>query len=98
MKVSEVLWKAANEELWDGEDRGWEDNPYDLEYSCYAIKAVAYGVNTPVMDFIVELGVNSDSVRVFNEFEEGEARQGARYAWLMFASMYAEELEAKGEL
>jgi hypothetical protein len=91
VKLSEIFWLAANEYL-----GGYEG------FSCFAATNAAYdaaitlreqmGLVDRAQDFLVALGVDNNSAREFDEFTWGPERQGARYAWLMFASMYAEEL------
>jgi len=104
-RISEVLWKAANECLSDG-----ISDFYGSEYSCLAVEneLMARGdcmsftefQRSPVAGFLRSLGCPIGSMHAFSRraFPSSIARQGARYAWLMFASLYAEELEAKGEL
>lgn len=93
MKISEILWRAANEHLWDG----YGDDLDAIIYSCDAVDKAATGrvvgsYRCGACAFLRELGCTSDAMYLFNEFKSGPKRQGARYAWLMFASMYAEEL------
>lgn len=90
MKISEILWKAANESLWDG-----SGHHYNREtYSCAAV-AEAEGVSvwweSKTVAFLKEFGVTPESRTEFDEFKYGGDQQGARYAWLMFAAMIAEE-------
>lgn len=99
MKISDVLWIAANEflstidgvELVDGHSRS--------KYSCCAVehfckklvcssKISWNSVLNPYIKtrgFLYELGVDTGGCFEFFEFEPGEKRQGARYLWLMFA-------------
>ena len=90
MKISEVLWIAANDWLADGlSDEGL------TYFSCCAVDEAAYVdpfLGTVARKFLRSLGANTRSNSEFSEFQVLEDRQGARYAWLMFASMYAEEL------
>lgn len=89
MKISEILWKAANECLSDLIDSRGQ------VYSCNAVAAVlGKGIadecqNHPAMKFLRILGCNTRGAQ-WHEWTHDE--QQARYAWLMFASMYAEEL------
>lgn len=106
MRISEILWKAANEHLMPYGDSDTTRN--DSPYSCDAVFIVGddYG---GAEGLLWEMGCPG-GLFAFAEFEEGsiglssgreratEDSQGARYAWLMFASMYAEELEAAGKL
>lgn len=92
MKISEVLWVAANEYLWNGVDIYHRKD----EFSCLAVGA-ADGLfwdykNSEAVKFLKSLGCPIGALGSFKNFKYGTERQGARYAWLMFASMYAEEL------
>jgi hypothetical protein len=95
--ISEILWKAANEYLTHPEWCVDGSSPY----SCDAIGVAAetYERSVEVVAFIRRLGF-PERGPYFAEFEgEGEYlrermtedSQEVRYAWLMFASMYAEE-------
>lgn len=98
-RISEILWDAANLWLSDGSE-SLEFSEFHA-YTCYAVIAAedeSYPDKSNACVFLKRLGCDCGSGRQFDEFSFGEQRQGARYAWLMFASMYAEELEARGEL
>ena len=84
-KFSDILWEAANEKLWDGEGYGWRIR----EYSCEAVWRIVG--SDPILDFLEELGVQTNSIFQMEEFSYGPERQAVRYCWLMFASMIAEE-------
>lgn len=87
MKISEILRKAANEHLWDRTGRLGEKEIY----SCDAIACV--GANSwEAIRFCQSLGLNSYSLSAFNEFESGPKRQGARFLWLHFAALVAEDM------
>lgn len=100
--VAELLWRAANEHLSDTA-KHWEDarpsNGEDL-YTCDAIGSASAAswrdhVEAMARELVDELGLSAykdDQFSAFDEFDAGPVRQGARYAWLMFASMYAQEL------
>lgn len=45
----------------------------------------------PIMRGLENMGVNTSSSIQFIEYSNLEERQGARYAWLKFAAMMAEE-------
>lgn len=101
MKISDILWEAANSFLY------YPDLPGDsfgyAEYSCDAIGDVCcelidddrYDDNRgSVMKFLSGLGLPISDGSEFKEFEKfyedygykvTEESQGARYAWLMFA-------------
>ena len=89
MKISEILHKAADEHLWDGENLC---GPLEYPYSCDAIR---YGVCSgnefgaitfDAIRFLKHLGVDTFSSNEFNDFYTYKERQGARYFWLKFAS------------
>lgn len=90
MKLSTRLRKAANEKLWDGYGSciGREI------YSCIAVDEVrGPGAHDVVAaTFLADMGVHINGLNEFKEFRLGPERQSVRYAWLMFAAMYAEEL------
>lgn len=102
-KISDILWKAANKYLASG--RLDYDHSTELyRYSCDAIQATLDWKEGRtwhrIQDFLQELGLNSFDTQAFKEFERRyqngpleltERSQGARYAWLMFASQIAEE-------
>lgn len=99
MKLSKIFWLAANEYL---PPKMTIDNQTAVGwgYSCWAIlRAVERNVPSFFFKeyvqkssaFMRDLGCRDDGWQ-FREFSEGPERQGARYAWLMFCSLYAEEL------
>lgn len=93
MKISDILWKAANECLWHGQP------PYHVsEYSCTAAAVAELGWavvermkwltvcrQSKAVKFMRELGCPSGELCAFDSFTTWESRQGARYLWLMFA-------------
>jgi hypothetical protein len=108
MKISDVLWKAANEHLCtDGADGEKQT------YVCHAIGmtlghgylGTAESEREPATRFLAELGMPLDGGG-FDRWRSpcgprqlsAEVQQQVRYAWLVFASDYAAELEARGEL
>ena len=93
MKISEILHEAADVHLWDGiDDNGWLSS-----YSCCAVDdairklAVPRIVEKSIFKGLQEMGVKIGFCNQFSEFPEGEQRQAARYNWLKFAAMIAEE-------
>lgn len=97
MKISEVLWEAANEHL----SENWESG---MEYSCSAISRAAYGPRTRMggyadkertMHFLFGLGLRRNAPYSHNIFSRvaprGFERQAARYTWLMLAYTIAKE-------
>ena len=98
MKISDTLWAAANEKLWDGVTLDYEaDNLYPRKclFSCDAIRQ-AYAstgewTDSPAIRFSALLGLDCNSLVAFDEFEYGAERQGARYLWLDFARLVAED-------
>jgi hypothetical protein len=95
MKINDVLWDAANELLWDGESPNLGGTRE--EFSCVAANWVVFReastFSSELEDFLGSLGVDFTSPTQFNEFEEGPIRQGARYLWLDFARLVAEDEE-----
>ena len=93
-KISDILWEAANEYLSEvgsihlrSGGYGWKN-----KYSCLAVYDACEEFSVSpyeTMNFLEELGVNTDGFYEFNEFDAGEERQGARYLWLMFAYQVA---------
>ena len=100
MKISKILHLAADEYLWCG-------TPLTnciMRYSCCAIEEAIfgrYGMICPsprgieifdnTFDFISSLGLVNSCHQQFGEFEDDEQCQGARYLWLKFAALVAEE-------
>lgn len=107
MRISEILRKAANEFL--STDGTEPCGPVALNtvrgpwvHTCDAARSAGWhsggnwAQNNRMVDFLRSLGCGG-SAQEFDDVHPRE-RQQARYAWLMFASMYAAELESKGEL
>jgi|OpeIllAssembly_1097287.scaffolds.fasta_scaffold01773_5 hypothetical protein len=100
--ISKLLRRAANKHLWDGKhSEVWTKDSEVTDgkepYTCDSIYRAAmanrsdWATYYAAMDFLRGLGCPTDSLRAFHEFTFGEERQGARYAWLMFAAAVAEE-------
>lgn len=87
MKISDVLWGAANEKL-RFDDLHIEGEPWWGE--CYAVQYADPRTGDDrgefVLRFLRELGAKANYFCEFDEFNNfsGE-RQQARYNWLMFA-------------
>jgi hypothetical protein len=101
MKISEILWKAANEHLSDR-----QTSPGEV-FICHAVKRADCRRYDAANDFLMRLGMigNGGGFERWRGPEipgkrqiDLDVQQQIRYAWLMFASMYAAELEARGEL
>lgn len=93
MKISDLLWEAANNHLWNGIG---PQLGVATTFSCDTVYKVCdiYGdlwSYQRCRGFLKTLGLDPQSMTAFSEFEEGEERQGARYLWLMFAYTYAKE-------
>lgn len=97
IKWSDILHDAADKYL--SETSHWicSTNPdASSEFSCDCIIEAAQrlGNEAKGYDIVYDLednfGLNTGMLS-FEEFEPGEERQGARYAWLKFAAMYYEE-------
>jgi len=94
MKISEILRDAADRYLWDGSRGGHQ------VFSCGAVENVlndmtnledyAYAYHHTFL-FLKELGVNIHSEYEFDEVPRGEIRQCARFLWLDFAALVAED-------
>jgi hypothetical protein len=82
MKISDILWKAANEHLCSG----WVSFNTGELYSCIAVELAAGGKQVAdAHRFLASMGVDVQGYGQFSEFAAGSERQGARYLWLMFA-------------
>ncbi len=95
-KISDILFIAANEYLWDG---SWIRPANLQQYSCTAIfftLAKLKGVRVcdiptqnakwrGIKKGLQEMGVRCSSYTQFCDFNTMEQIQQARYAWLMFA-------------
>ena len=97
--IADIFHYAADHCLWDGRVSN------SLHYfSCFALSEAIkeFAGHHPgtrsfdAYDSIIciglsELGLDCNSVGAFREFTTNPARQGARYAWLKFCAMLAEE-------
>ena len=94
MKISAILRDAANNHLWDGR----EARRIGALYSCHAVHRAldAYPGLRESMDdvfsFLTWMGVDTPKGNLFDEFKTCREQQQVRYAWLMFAADFAEEL------
>jgi len=87
MKISEILRKAANEKL----SNGIYDSDTSVAQSCLAIAFTQKRDRfSSALSFVARLGCDFDYSN-FDEFPEGEIRQGARFLWLDFAALVAED-------
>lgn len=88
--LADVLWKAANEHLWDGKEP-WLSDDISL-YSCWATDAALRhcAPRGVVYRFFLELGCDPQDAYTFHA-ESGPKRQGARYMWLLLAMHVAED-------
>ncbi len=80
MKISEILWLAANEKLWSGIGL---DNDTSM-FSCNAVFQACEGYRK-AYQFLKSLGCPIKSLHAYPAKWTHEKRQGARYLWLMFA-------------
>lgn len=92
MKISEVIGKAIEEELWDGEDVRAHKEPF----SCLAIFNV-YCENTDreqideiVLSILFKLGLPNNG-KEFKEFHSSRSQQYARALWLTFVIEYLKD-------
>jgi len=86
MKISEVLRRAADEEL----------NPFEDDYSCDAIRRAHASMASSlscwdILLFVNRCGVDFLGNREFTEFHDIKQRQGARFQFLDLAALVAEE-------
>jgi hypothetical protein len=87
--IAELLHRAADRHL-SSAGAGGRDKEVE---SCCAVIVAAQKMDVdyrPVWHGLQEMGVNF-SFYEFEEFPRGHERQAARYAWLKFAAMIAEE-------
>lgn len=99
MKISEILHMAADEYLWDGCGPPPSGYAQNKTYSCLAISELLCEKNKgsffyheePVFDFLKEMGIRTFSSLEFSEFKSAKEIQGARYLWLKFAALVAED-------
>ena len=93
-KIAKLLRRAANQHLWDGTESSLALRPGVDSFSCAAVMLAVYACPDypgPVIGFLRELGVRTWATCEFSEFKPGAARQGARFLWLHFAALVAEE-------
>ena len=86
---------AANRCLWDGCGDYRKTEDFVWSYSCAAAEESRddLGLKLDIVeDFLAPLGVFVGRYTEFDEFPHGPIRQGARFLWLDFAALYAEEL------
>jgi len=101
--IAEVLHLAADEFLWVGNDC-YFSTTFNTA-SCLAINEAIeslFPIEFPIensqssmmretiMQGLENMGLDVDNIN-FGSFRYGSDRQGARYAWLKFAAMIAEE-------
>lgn len=102
IKISEVLHLAADEYLSVDNYNIWGGcAACRTIYSCDAWDDALHhlldnsAIHNQLYDVIAtgqkELGLDTDLMSEFNDIPAGEERQGARYAWLKFCALLAEE-------
>lgn len=88
--IAEILHLAADRHLWND----WPQVG-TAEYSCYAIGRACYSLRASIRlelsiyKGLKRMGLKTTSLTQFDSIKHN--RQGARYAWLKFAAMIAEE-------
>jgi hypothetical protein len=90
--IAEVLHRAADEFLWSGRGR-YDFGKTKFRYSCDAAAQACkrFGVSAEVvLDGLREMGVNTDSINEFGD-KFSSKTQAARFMWLKFAALIAEE-------
>lgn len=103
MKISEVLHEAADKYLALNR-KDWDDHRSKHIYSCCAIEQVIeerfgwtavcnHPLHFRILDGLENMGLDTDSSSAFDKFNirSKEEKQQARYAWLKFAALVAEE-------
>jgi hypothetical protein len=92
MKISKILWIAANEKLHPTSEYSAED----WHFSCDAVWMAELPppftnyADSKACQYLLELGCNT-GIEAMDEFERGPERQGARYLWLDFARLVAKD-------
>ena len=93
MKISEILREAADVHLWHGEGRLWDS--CQESYTCCAVCNVDCSAieQRAVFRFLRRLGLDTESCSQFDDthFDDSAALQGARFLWLDFAALVAED-------
>jgi hypothetical protein len=89
VKISTILQKAADEYLMCERNNYWDwKNPYSCVAVCHA-QGKPYSTHNKVVKFMKSLGCDVTGEYAFEEFITFEKMQGARYLWLIFASLVA---------
>lgn len=95
--IAETLHYAADECLWDGRWDG-RSRGHISKYSCDAVHLAAFDLGLSeckrkaMFTGLRRMGVDTRGLLQFSDFVNDSRRaQGARYAWLKFAAMIAEE-------
>ena len=92
--IADVLHYAADECLWEGEIiLGLTNKRY---FSCGAIIDALVSLKcwhhlNSIEEALVVLGLNIESTSAFSEFDTAIESQCARYNWLKFVALLAEE-------
>jgi hypothetical protein len=89
VKISTILRKAANEHLPYRVRDEFSDTP--SPFSCDAVNEASNGKDLEASQFLLSLGCFVGSCVQFAEFSVGPERQGARFFWLHFAALVAED-------
>ncbi len=87
--IAEVLHYAADNFLWhpeNGENK-FEPSCSAIYWACENLQ-ISRKQREKIFKGLQNMGLDTS---VFDEFIPGAARQGARYAWLKFAALIAEE-------
>jgi hypothetical protein len=88
-EIAADLHRAADRMLWAGV--GPPPTLGKQEFSCAALCETQ---RAETFQWVAHLGVRSWSDSEFNEFERGRERQAARYLWLKWAALMAEQRAA----
>jgi hypothetical protein len=92
MKTSEILRLAADKHLSHDSDTYSQNEK--RTFSCNAVRTACISLGEDCirhLDFLSSLGC-PDSGWAFDEFENTYDKQGARFLWLDFAALVAEDM------
>lgn len=94
ISIAQILHKAADEYLWDGELTNAPTRKSRAVWSCNAVYDCAddQGYDYEIiLEGLDNMGLIHEPSESFKEFHSSPQRQAARYTWLKFAAMIAEE-------
>ena len=93
MKLSKIINKAKNKVLWDGVPVTFWTKKVQ-EYSCCAVDSAS---PTTEQAKLLEVEMERMGLKTwhpnFQEFEDGEEKQGARFLWLAMFELIIKDVE-----